>query len=64
MLVMTAPLPQALPYAESVPDTAPVIVSEPGRIQRLQTRYRLYRVCGWGRIAAAVIVLWTVARSR
>jgi hypothetical protein len=64
MLVMTAPLPQALPYTESVLDTSPVVVAEPGRIQRLQTRYRLYRVCGWGRVAAAVIVLWTVDRSR
>jgi hypothetical protein len=56
MLVMTAPLPQALPYTESVPDTAHVVVAEPGQFQRLQTRYRLYRVCGWGRVAALWIV--------
>jgi hypothetical protein len=62
MFVMTAPLPQILTApAEAAPRTAEAPVQAPSRVRafvsRCQTRYRLYRMCGWSRLAAIVTVL-------
>jgi hypothetical protein len=62
-MLLTAPLPRYLDVPVPPATVEAPAVPAPSRLRqfvsRFQTRYRLYRLCGWSRIAA----VWTILRT-
>jgi hypothetical protein len=60
-MLLTAPLPRYLdvPVPPATIEAPAKVAPRGAWLSRFQTRYRLYRLCGWSRLAA----VWTILRT-